>query len=312
LRFISSAQKPTGAIEAHCQIANGCIAAFDGNITIGARIDEDFEASPHTHSFIAALSKCSETISLTVDENKIVIASDKSRFTVQCAPQGSLPPLYPDSNVQPCNENLKDAFKTAGIFAKEGAARIIEASVLMDEYTLTGTNGYAIIQRKHELDLPPIQVVLPKRFIDLVCKHIFPVVGLGYNPGHSLTVWFEDGSFIKGNVFTEKWPNINHAFPNEFNLWPIPVGLFEAVKSCSDFGDDNNVVFSETSISSYPVKATSATVEFEGLPTGTRIYSGKMIQLVEPYMLHADFSFPDRFYFEGDNVRGVIMGKGIK
>lgn len=309
LQFIAQAQKKDGDYVAHCIITNQTISAFDGCISIGAKIDEDFTACPHTHSLIAALSKCGQQVSLVADDKGLTVASDKLKVKVQCAPLAMMPTIQPDPILAPITDELKRGFEIVGHLAKEGAEHLVRAVVVLDPWIVSATNGHALMQYQHMTDLPPA-LALPRRFCDLVVKHPAPLTGFGWTPGASVTFWFEDDTFIKTQLMRGELPDFSRLFDYESHPLPLPEGFIDAISTVTDFSSTGVVEFADGAVWSDRDKETVASVEIEGhLPTIP--FNGKTLMQMLPHVTTADIvTHEERIFVYGyeGRMRGVIMG----
>lgn len=307
LEFVAQAQQKDGGYESHCIIRRGRIIGSNGVFTIGAKIDEEFEACPHTFSFIKALERCNETVGIVADDRGISVVSGKLTVAVQTCPIASMPEIEPDRQIAPLDNRLKKAFEVVGVLAKEGEARLPLATLYLEANFVTSTNGYAAMQYRHGIDLPP-GLVIPKKFADMVVKHKANLSGFGWNQDTSVTFWFDDDTFIKTQLQVGQWPDVWRVLNVESNPWPIPEGFAEAVATVSKF-TDGIIEMHGDRISSDSSKATVASFECEGAPIG--VYNGKYLTAMLPFIETMDMkSYENRLVFFGceGNMRGVIAG----
>uniref|UniRef100_A0AAU6W103 Replicative clamp n=1 Tax=Pseudomonas phage Pavpe01 TaxID=3138545 RepID=A0AAU6W103_9VIRU len=308
LKFVSSAQKKGGHIyQQHVVIQNKTISAYDGLLTIGQVIEEDLEACPQSDLLAAALGKCGERFSISKGDNgRLTITSGKFRAVVPCVESASMPLCMPDPSIAVIDDRIKAGFSAVMGLATEGAQHVVSASVLLQGGSVVATNRIVVLEYWHGIDLPP-GLVIPKAAAQVIAKCDRPLCGFGYSAS-SATFWFEDGSFIKTQLFSEQWPNVDALLNKNVNPWPLPDGFFDAVKAVSSFTDTGNVYFTPTEMRSHPDGLDGAQYEIEGLPDKLA-FNGKLLLLVEPYMMSADFtSYNGQAFFFGDGVRGAIAG----
>lgn len=308
LKFVSAAQKRGGLIyQQHVVIQNNTISAYDGLLTIGQRIEEDLEACPQSDLLAAALGKCGEQFSMSKSDNgRITITSGKFRAVVPCVDSAAMPLTLPDPSIAVIDNRIKDGFAAVMALATEGAQHVVSASLLLQANSVVATNRIVILEFWHGIDLPP-GLVIPKAAAAVIAKCDRNLCGFGYS-AHSATFWFDDGSFIKTQLFSEQWPNVNALLDKNVNPWPLPEGFFDAVKATASFTDSGNVYFTAEEMRSHPAGLDGAQYEIEGLPDG-QAYNGKLLLMVEPYMLAADFtSYNGQCFFFGDGIRGAIAG----
>lgn len=307
LKFVAQIQKKDGDYSAHCVIRNKMICASDGVFSIGTQIDEDIEACPHSHSFIAALSKCGEHVSIAVDKKGLSVMSGKLSVKVATMPHEAMPPIEPDLQVALLNNDLKKAFEVVGVLAKEGELRLPLATLLLEPYIVTATNGYAAMQYRHGIDLPP-DLVIPKKFCDMVVKNPANLTAFGWSPKKSVTFWFDDGSFIKTQLQRGQWPNVNSLLDGQSNALPLPDGFMESVNAVTSFSPSNLIEFGNGVITSDTDGKTIASYEVEGLPDG-KIFNGATLSAMLPNIQSADFrTWDTRMMFFGCNgdMRGAL------
>lgn len=314
LKFIWQVQKKEpskngSSYETHCVIQNQTISATDGTFSIGATINEDIEVCPHTYSLIQALENCGATVGVVMDEKGISVVSDKFKVKVAHMPRGSIPIAQPDRILVPINDQIKEAFAVVSPLAKEGDLRMCFATVLLEANIVSATNGYAVMQYRHGIDLPPMMAI-PKRFCDFVVKHPAELMGFGWTKDKSITFWFEDGTWVKTALQLGSWPNVDLLFAHNANYWALPEGFAEAVTAVSKFSENSMVQFGDGVITSDKHGKTLASYDVEGMKAGL-MYNGKTLVSILPYMQKADFnSKPDCVMFTGcdNNMRGIIMG----
>lgn len=312
LKFVNMAQKKDGLPwESHCQLQNGMALATNGILTVGHKIEEELHAAPHTETLMKALAKCGQTLSLTQHtENLLVIQSDKLRANVPCADITSMPALYPDKQIATLTPAIAEAFGLLAPLINEGETRVALTGVLLQANTVTATNGHAIIEYWHGIDLPP-DLIIPRIAALAVFKCGKTLSGFGFTD-KSVTFHFEDGSFIKTSLVDGKFPNTDRLFKKSYIYLPLPEGFFEAVDSVAAFVDSEtgSVIFNDNKIKTSMYNHKGASYEVEDLPElseGMGI-SIKLLNICRNAMTQADFkSEPESIQFIGENTRGKIM-----
>ena len=306
ITFVSCAQRPIGApFQTHCRIANGSVIAFDSVLAAGHPIDESITACPHTGRLIAALKNCSQGFSLTqLESNRLSIVSGKFRSLIPCALMEEVPFITPDAPTIECDEKLMAALATVQYLAAENSPQVLTASILFRSGSCVATNRTVILERWHGISLP-FDVVVPKTAIAAVIKTGKVPVKLGLSQS-SITFHFENGLWIKSQVYTEKWPDTDSILSVEANPLITPESFFEAVKSVAASSEDNAVHFLEGAVSSHTTLDEGACCELEGVPTGL-IYNSEDLLNLAPFATKFDFVKNPRItYFFGDFIRGAI------
>lgn len=312
LKFVYMAQKKDGLIwESHCQMANGWVMATDGRLTVGAKIEEDIRIAPHTETLMKALAKCGEKLTMTQQTNLLmVIQSDKFRANIPCADITAMPPLCADERCATLTPVVTDAFALLAPLVNESDTRAYLTGVRLQANTATATNGHAIIEFWHGIDLPP-GLLIPKASAMAVVKCGKVLNGFGFTE-KSVTFHFEDDSFIKTVRIDGKFPDIDRLFKGNFVYLPLPDDFHEALDGVSSFTDSEtgSVLFQGGKMKTSMYDHKGASFECEGLPDlpeGMGI-SVKLLNLCRNSMAQADFQTnPDSVQFTGENTRGKIM-----
>lgn len=318
LDFVSVATSNVQFYSEFVRLSDKQAVAFNGQVSAGYPIGEELTLCPQLTKFKIALNRCGKTLTISETPNgQISVKGDKLRALVQCLPADDLPAVAPDEMIAPVTDILKEAFKTCSALASEAAERVMEASLLLEANSCTGTNGVAIIQFWHGIDLPPAMVI-PKVFADAIAKQTKPLIGFGFKWNvdqtqvDSVTFWFDGGAWIKTQCYADKWKDVNAVL----NVASVPSDtqgdLFEAIDAVHHFSDDDYVTFAEGKVMSHDSDAIGAQYSVKGLPGGKK-FKGKLIKIVAPHANKIDLtSYPDRAFFFGgtaDNpVRGAIMG----
>jgi len=312
LKFIKPAQSKAGTIQQqHCMISGGWLAATNGVLTIGCRIEEDLVACPHSMQMLEALLQCGQELNITqLNETTLSIKSGVFKALVPCVSFADIQINAPDESIAQINDAVKAAIECVMPLATDGASNAVFAAVLLQAQTAVGTNGEALLECWHGLDLPP-GLLIPRASANALVKAGKPLVGFGYGPA-SATFWFADGSFIKTQLFNERYLNYSIVFDTETNAWALPEGFFTAVHAIENFSKNGIVYFDDGMVSSHEHETEASTYQIEGLPQGMA-FNSKLLTLVEHAFIEADFRKEQhKVYFFGNNVRGVLMGIGDK
>jgi len=307
LKFVSVAQKKVGTpTQQHCAISGNWIVASNGVIMVGAKIEEDLTACPHTLQFIDALAKCGQELNITqLSENTLSVKSDKFKALIPCAGFAELELNAPDVKIAEIDDRIKAAFDCVACLTVEGAPNAVHAALLLQSGSAVATNGFALLEYWHGIDLPPM--LIPKASAVAIAKAGKPLTGFGFS-GTSATFWFEDGSFIKTQLYGERYPHYGQILNVETNPWPLPDEFFKAVHAVESFSKNGIVYFDNGLLSSREVEAEATTYKIEGLPEGMG-FNAKYLTTLEHAIKTAHFNKEsNKLFFFGDAVRGVLMG----
>lgn len=307
LKFAKVAQSKAGTIgQQHCMISGGWLAASNGTLTVGCKIEEDLSACPHSTNLLEALLKCGQELNITqLTANTLSVKSGVFKALIPCVSFAELEISAPDAQIAAIDDRLKAAIECVLPLATDGAPNAVFASVLLQAGTAVATNGAALLECWHGIDLPP-GMMLPKASAAAIAKAGKPLTGFGYS-GASATFYYEDGSFIKTQLFNERYPHYAPLLDVEANPWPLPDGFFIAVHSIENFSRNGVVYFDESMVSSHEHETEASTYQIEGLPHGMA-FNSKYLTLLEHAFIKADFNKEaNKVWFFGENSRGVLM-----
>lgn len=308
LRFVAIAQSDTGSPnQTHCHFSATTLTAYDGILAAGIMLSDIMpDICPNTFQLIKALEKANDVSAMTFENNAITIKTNKFRAIVECIPTTDLFPIIPDMGQYPLNDDFRRAANLASIYTKEGAQTVVGASVMLRNGSIVGTNGVALIEVWHGNSMPP-GLIVPMTFINALDKVKKPIKSFGFSET-SLTIHFEDYSFLKTQLYSEPWPNVDMflAYTDTGQYVEINKEFFSAVKTVSVFSDDHRIYFDADLIKSHRDSGVGAEYKIKGIPA-EQSYNYKNIMPLEGLATHIDFEGNDRVTcFRGDKLRGVL------
>lgn len=296
LKFVNLIQREE---HTHCNLENGYAISTDGVMTAGHPIKDDLHACPLTERLIAALERASEGVAITqLDSSRLSVKSGPLRVTVPCIEPIDSLLLYPDHKIAPIDSRFTDACKTVQAIAIEDSPAIHLASLLCKTHTVAATDGHIAAECWHGIDLPP-EWVLPKRSVSILLRIDKKLISFGFS-GRSATFWFEDGAWLKTQLYEDKWPNLAKVFDTAANaLIPVPTTLYEAIDKLSPFTE--RVTFNDGKLF-----CDSAEYDVPELKAG-EVFILKQLKILKPIFERYDSTSSDRAtFFFGGNARGVI------
>lgn len=309
LKFVAIAQKKAGPTNIQfSHVAHNWAAAFDGVLTVAHPIEEDLQACPHTLQFIDALSKADEELAITqLGPNTLSVTSGVFKGLVPCVGFDEVPIPAPDPQCATIDDRIKAAFAAVAGLAQEGAPNATYAAVLLQAGSAVATNGAAMLEYWHGIDLPP-GMMLPKASAVAIAKAGPALTGFGFSPS-SATFYFENGAFIKTQLYGERYPNYAAALECAgMNPWPIPDEFFKAVRAVESFSQNGNIFFESGAIASNIARDQASTYKVEGLPERMG-FNAKLLLSVEHAFKQAHFdAAANKVVFFGENIRGALMG----
>jgi hypothetical protein len=313
LQFCSVVSEKVGApFETHIGLRNKWAVAFNGIVAAGAPIDEDIVVHSHNLLLIEALSKCEESYSLTQLANgRLSIRSGKFKAEVPCLDPALMQEASPDPFIVGIDNKFRDAVEAVGVLASENAQHVLTASVLMNGASVISTNRVMIMEHWHGLDLPP-NIPLPKEFVKALVSVKKNLTGFGFS-NCSATFYFEDGCWLRTQLYAEAWPDVSRILELKANLWTIDANFFKALSAVAPFSE-NGQVYSDTNLLMSHAENNGASYEVAGLPKGF-VYPIKQLLMLKPFVKTIDYmanGVHDSSYClvaYGDSSRAIISGR---
>lgn len=309
---LANNSSPDLAYTEHCCLSaeTGTVYMSDGIVSCGCICPLEITANPHVNKLFSALKRMKHGHSLTLLDNKhLTIKSGRLKAVIPTI-EYVADKLYPDRVIH--SENI-DAFlwalKTASIVTKDKADRLIHASVLGYQNSCYGTDNILLIECWHGLNLQQ-ELTVPKTFITAIDKIKKKPTGLGYSD-KSLTIWFEDNSWMRTQMYDNCWPlnSINNIFKLKADYSPIPEGLQEGLDSLIPFlENDNSIILSNNMIYVKSLENIRSTYELDNLNVNDLKVNCKLMKLVAEHATEWDTqSQADRYVmFVGKSLRGML------
>lgn len=312
LAFVSVAgTKSDAPFKAHVMLNAGYAIVCDGQLTAGFPIAEDLECCPHTKLLTTAVSNCGQSLAIIELDNGVLhVKGDNLSANIPCLsfeemPEASL--MRPDANIAVIDDRIKEAFSVCGIIVSENGTNMIDASLLLQANVCTSTNGKVMMQYWHGVDLPP-NLKIPKIFASSIIKTKSKLVGFGYNKDVSVTFYFENGGWIKTQLYSDDYPlsTVEQILGNPSNPVEISDKFFKAFEIVAEFQDMKWIYILDNKICSHKEVGIGATYSDIGISANKRL-SADIVKLLAPVIKTIDLaSNPNLVYFFGDNLRGAF------
>lgn len=316
LRFIKAAQSEGGkaTYQKHCKFirdggGQAFVVAFDGILSAGHPIYEEMAGCPNTFRLIDALTRVRGAYSLTLlDNQRLSISSGAYRAVVPCEDPAMIDPMLGDPKQWTIDDRWKVAAVRAGSFCTDGAQTVMGASVITYGASLVGTNGTAIVEANHGWQMPP-GLIIPMSFVQAVAKVDAKVQGFGFS-NDSLTVHFENGAWLRTQLYQEAYPNVDRILSalDMRNMTDVPEGFFDAVSAVVSFSDTSSIIVDVDQVRSHFDTNIGAQHQCPGLPYEQLCINGGHLLKLKPFMTKIDFaSYTDKVLLSGEDVRAVLI-----
>ena len=126
----------------------------------------------------------------------------------------------------------------------------------------------------------------------------------------SLTVHYKDGRWLRTQLYSTDWPDLQPILDRAHDAKPVPPAFFEALGVLKPFVEKTDLVwFRDGAIHTSQADGMGASYEVPGIHhEGT--YKRGMLSLLEGTAERVDFAaYPEPLAFFGDRLRGVILGQ---
>jgi hypothetical protein len=320
LAFLSLIHETVVPESMYAKMEYNSAVAYNRTLGAGTILEEDLIACPHIDLFEAAVRRCGGDYVITqLSPGKLLVRSGEFQAYIPCVDPKTLPECVPDVIQGILDDSFMVALDKVAPLAVTKGELLTDCSLLLGNGTVTATNGHLLMQAWHGHAFPN-GLLIPKIAYTKLKKAKRRIVRFGFSK-ESLTLWFDDHSWLYTRLYQDKWPNLNnHLFTPE-NAHPVDPTFFEAVKRVLPFSNSGSIFVEGNLVSSHPFGAieegSNLSLPFEGAQFEPRIYLGADLQKIAKYVTKWDANArKDGTAFFGENLRGLIShghfeGQGI-
>lgn len=311
LKFVrGSVSKKTALPELnHFVIADGRVTGYNGMLSISCNVDCDIDCSPKADMLVKAIENCEDTVQLSLTPaGSLRVVSGAFRALVPCVDREVFPP-GPEGVMVPVDSDvLLKTLKLLEPFIGDDAAKPWVNGVLFRNQSAYATCNVVAVQRWMGFSLP--------HEANVPASAIREVLRIGEVPTalqvsrNSVTFHYESGNYIRTNLFSSEWPDIDRILDRAANPTPVDERIFTALEKVKSFTDKTNrVLFSKDRIHTHEDLQEGCAYELPGSDL-VGIYSLDKMLLLKGVAKQADFTaYPNPCVFYGDMIRGVIIGR---
>lgn len=307
LKMLGLVVKKSGTVqETHIRIQDGFAIACVGELTVGCPLAFGINAVVKHHDLLEAKKVSGTEFACThlPGQHATVVAGDV-HMVVSTDNSGAWDCPHIDTAIAPATDRLRDVIVAVAPFS--GHTRPDVVGILCQANTAVATNGFAMLEAFHGVDMPP-NLRLPISFAKKLEKIKRPVKEFGFSE-FSFTLWFEDGSFIRTAMYPGQywsyWEKFN--YDCEFELVDLPQEFFKALKAIKPFAKDGFVYFKDGRIYTAKQAESASSFVHEAIPNGFGFAIDTLL-LAAPHAQTVKFlNTCDKIVFECGNVRGVVM-----
>ena len=312
LKFVQGAVAKKDFIPAmtHFEIKNGRVTAFNGTIALSSPIACNLDCKPKAGPMVQAIARCEDTIQLSMTPaGRLSVRSGKFKAFIECTEDDS-PHAEPSGDeVAFDGAMLLRAFQELQPFVGNDASRPFTNGILVKGQSAYATNNVCLAQFFLGFTLPSV-VNLPRSAVAEILRiNLAPVRMLVEN--NSVTFEYEDGRWLRTQLFSTEWPDVDSILNRDHGATPLNEELFKALEAVKPFCDKNGRVILEgcTVRTHDSLEEGSSYSLHDEINWPLSSYRIEMLSLLEGVQFFDAQSFPaPGLFFKGDRMRGAIIG----
>lgn len=308
LKMLGNIIKKSGTVqETHINIRDGFATACIGELTIGCPFEFNVNGVVRHHDLLEAKKVAGLEFACTANGEQLVIVAGEVRMVIGADYSHVWASPQPDRPIAPATDQLRTALSAVAPFATD-TDRPQVFGVLCQAWTAVATNGHALLEAYHGIDMPP-NLRLPVSFIKKLEKIKRPITQFGFS-NCSFTVWFSDGSYIRTAMYSGQYAEYHRVFDNvgEFELVDLPDEFYKTLKSIQAFAKDGVVYFKDGQIYTAKQAESASSFKHEAIPNGFG-FNIKYLLMIAAHAPTVKFmNTCDKIQFECGNARGCVMG----
>lgn len=311
LKFVQGAVAKKDFLPAmtHFAIEDGHVRAYNGVLALSSPIPFDIDCAPKAKPLVQAISKCEETVALSMTEGgKLRIQSGSFRAYVDCYETHEAIEVRPEGReIEVNGEEILETFKTLLPFVGDDASRPWSNGILLRNQSAFATNNVTVVERW--LGSPiPFSANIPYVAVKEIVR-LNSAPSLVQLHEHSITFHFESGRWVRSQLYTTDWPDLSPVLDRPSNPVEVPETLFTGIESLKPFvGKIGKIYFRDGEIATHRDDVEGAAFEIDNFPY-KGCYQYAILLLLKGVATTADFSsYPEPCCFFGDKLRGVLLG----
>lgn len=307
LKLLGLVAKKNGTVQnTHIMIKDEFAKVCSDELSIGCPMPFSANAVVSYHDLLEAKKVAGTEFACTTLQGQLVVVAGDVRMVVNADHSGVWACPAPDVQIAPATDSLRTALSAVVPFATVTDRPNIQG-VLCQGMTAVATNGYALIEAFHGVDMPP-NLRLPVVFVKKLEKIKRKIIGFGFSE-YSFTVWFEDGAYIRTAMYAGNYAEYMQVFDEQpGELVDLPDEFYKTLKAIQAFAKDDVVYFKDGRIYTSRDSESASSFHHPGIPNGFG-FNIKYLLLIAPHAPTVKFmNSGEGVQFECGNVRGSVMG----
>lgn len=289
-----------------CSIKNNQIIAFTNEICMGFSIEEDLNAYAEIESLLHSLQKAGEQTAITqIDVFKLHVNSGELQIYINCIEK--MPEIQPDQMQFEIDSRLTKAIEILSPIVSARGENLILKTFLNKGRSLFATNRFLIAEYWHGLDLP--NMIFSKKFAEILLKSKKAPTVFGFS-NNSLTIYFNDNSWIMGRILNENWPDVESILNKNEISYQLSEDYFKALAGVSPFSDTDMLYCANGCLQSHPEAGKGASYPVACLVDGSA-YSVKDSAFLLRNATEAQICQDGSIKFFNKDLRGIIASRKV-
>lgn len=290
------------------RIGNGCVQGFNGHLSLCAPLDTSLVCAPNALTLFNAVKQCNDAVHLSLTPTgKLSVRSGPFKALIDCVP-GELPHVGPEGEyIALPGQVMLDAFRILEPFVSQDSHKPWAGGVLLRNGCAYATNNIVVLEYYHGAACPELNIPLGA---------VKQALRIGEAPtyaqasANSLTLYYADGRWMRTNLLSVQWPDVQAVLYNPNPHYPVDPLLFEAVRAVQPFTDAASLIYFHMGLLATAANADEAagtylvpSLQCQG------IYNANHLLSLEGLADCIDWSpYPRPATFFGKCVRGAVIG----
>lgn len=309
LKFVQGSIAKADFIPAltHFCIERGTVRGYNGTLALCSPIPFDIACKPKAETMVQAIKNCSETVSLSMTPSgRLSIKSGKFKALIECV-EGSTPHVMPEGKrVEIDGEQMLAAMKIGLNFISDNNSKPWANGMLFTGQSAIATINVALVEYWTGFTIP-IPINIPKAAVKEMLR-IGEAPKFAQVSENSATFHYGERKWIRTQLLPTDWPDLSRILDKQTDQKPIDTNLFEAMSILKPFASKSGRMVFEDGCISTSRTDEGAKYEIEGLKAGPN-FNVEVFNTLKGVAKTIDFtSYPQAVIFQGDRLRGAIIG----
>lgn len=314
LKFVQGAvaKRSPVPILTHFSIRNGIVKGYNGAITLCSPIPLDLDCQPKAEPFVRAIQACNDTVHLAMTAaGRLTVKSGKFKVHLDCSPE-PFPDTEPVGTMHQLEPGLVAALKVLEPLIAEDASRPWARAILIKNGCLFATNNVVLAQYWTGIELPVPMAISHSAVNELIRIKIDPIA-VQSDGSNSVTFHYPDGRWLRTQIVTDQWPDLDRVLNRDSNPKPIATDFFSSLDIIAPFVNDmRDVWFTEAGVTTSLSEGEGASTAVDHWEPELGWYDIGVLRMLDGLIDSIDLSLypnPVLFFGKEGKLRGAIVGK---